>query len=257
MATIHATAVVDPKAELAGDVVIGPYAIVEENVVIGEGTEVGPHALVAYGSRIGKRCKIHKGAVVGTIPQDLKFAGEETTLEVGDGTVIREFCTLNRGTSDRWKTEVGSNCLLMAYVHVAHDCVIGNNVILANAVNMAGHVVIGDYVGIGGMVPIHQFVRIGRHAFVGGGYRVPKDVPPFILVAGEPLKFAGINRVGLRRRGFSSETIDLLRRVYKLIYRSDLNVSQAITRIKEEFPLEGVVKEVVDFIESSERGIVK
>lgn len=257
MATIHATAVVDPKAELAGDVVIGPYAVVEENVVIGEGTEVGPHALVAYGSRIGKRCKIHKGAVVGTIPQDLKFAGEETTLEVGDGTVIREFCTLNRGTSDRWKTEVGSNCLLMAYVHVAHDCVIGNNVILANAVNMAGHVVIGDYVGIGGMVPIHQFVRIGRHAFVGGGYRVPKDVPPFILVAGEPLKFAGINRVGLRRRGFSSETIDLLRRVYKLIYRSDLNVSQAITRIKEEFPLEGVVKEVVDFIESSERGIVK
>ena len=257
MTDIHPTAVVDPEAELGEDVVIGPYSVVEANVVIGDGTQVGPHALIASGSRIGRKCSIHKGAVVGTIPQDLKFAGEETTLEIGDGTTIREFCTLNRGTKDRMKTTIGANCLLMAYVHVAHDCILGDNVILANAVNMAGHVVIGDYVGIGGMVPIHQFVRIGRYAFVGGGYRVPKDVPPFVLVAGEPLQFAGINRVGLRRRGFSSETIDQLRRVYRIIYRSNLNVSQAITRIREEFPVEGVIKEVVDFIESSERGIVR
>ncbi len=257
MTDIHPTAVVHSGAELGNEVQISPFAVVENNVVIGDGTTVGPHALIASGSRIGKQCKIHNGAVVGTIPQDLKFSGEETTLEIGDNTVVREFCTLNRGTKDRWKTTIGSNCLLMAYVHVAHDCQIGNNVILANAVNMAGHVEIQDFVGIGGMVPIHQFVRIGRYAFVGGGFRVPKDVPPFILVAGDPMKYMGVNRVGLRRRGFSSETIDELRRVYKIIYRSDLNVSQALTRIKEEFPLEGVVKEVVDFIESSERGIVK
>ncbi len=257
MPVIHPTAIVDPRAELGENVEIGPYAVIEENVVIGDGTWIGPHVLVARGARIGRNCKIHKGAVLGTEPQDLKFEGEETTLEIGDNTVIREFCTLNRGTKDRWKTRIGSNCLLMAYVHVAHDCILGDNLILANAVNMGGHVVIGDYAGIGGMVPIHQFVRIGRHAFIGGGYRVPKDVPPFILAAGEPLRYAGVNRVGLRRRGFSSESIDRIRDVYRIIYQSNLNVSQALMRIKDEFPLEGEVKEVVEFIETSERGIVK
>lgn len=257
MSEIHKTALVDAKARLGENVQISPYAIVEEGVEIDENTWIGPHVLLAKGTKIGKGCKIFQGAVIGTIPQDLKFEGEETSIEIGDNTVVREYCTLNRGTKDRMKSQIGENCLLMAYVHVAHDCIIGNNVILANAINMAGHVVIDDYAGVGGMTPIHQFVRIGQHAFVGGGYRVPKDIPPFILAAGEPLRYAGVNRIGLKRRGFSSETIISLQRVYKLIYRQKLNVTQALTRIKDEFPLEGEVKQVVNFFESSERGVLR
>jgi len=257
LTNIHPTALVDPDAELGEDVVIGPYAVVQNDVVIGDGSQIASHVLIHAGTRIGKRCRVFKGAVLGTDPQDLKYAGEKTTLEVGDETTIREFCTLNRGSSHRLRTVVGSQSLLMAYVHIAHDCLIGDHVILANAVNMAGHVIIEDFASVGGMTPIHQFVRIGKHAFVGGGLRVPKDVPPYILAAGEPLTYAGINRVGLSRRGFSSETMLSLRRAYKLIYRSDLNTSQAVQKIKETMEITAEIAELLRFIEASERGIIK
>jgi len=254
---IHQTAVVARGAELGSNVVVFPFAVIEDDVIIGDSTTIGSNALIAAGTRIGKHCKIHHGAVLGTVPQDLKFGNEKTTLEIGDNTTIREYCTLNRGTKNHLQTVVGGDCLLMAYVHVAHDCLIGNSVVLANAVNMAGHVTIADHVGIGGMTPIHQFVHIGQHCFIGGGYRVSKDVPPFILAAGEPLGYAGINSVGLRRRGFSNEVIDHLHKLYKILYRSNLNVSQALAQIKMEFQLTGEIKQVVDFIEASERGIIK
>ena len=257
MAKIHSTAIVDPKAVLGENVSVGPYSVIEGDVIIGDGTQIGSHVFIHNGARLGKNCRVFKGAVVGTDPQDLKYAGEKTTIEIGDNTTIREFCTLNRGTTHRRKTTIGSNCLLMAYVHVAHDCEIGDNVIIANAVNMAGHVVIESFAAIGGMSPIHQFVRIGGYAFVGGGLRVDKDVPPYILAAGSPLQFAGINRVGLSRKGFSSETMNAIRRAYKTIYRSGLNVSQAINALKEQETLIPEVQRIVQFIESSERGIVK
>jgi len=254
---IDSHAVVNSKAELGDGVVVGPFAIIEDDVRIGENTWIGSHVYVAAGTRIGNNCKIFQGAILGNIPQDLKFKGEKTTLEIGDGTVIREYCTIHRGTMDRWKTTIGSNSFLMAYVHVAHDCQIGNGVILANAVNMGGHVVIEDFAGVGGIVPIHQFVRIGRYAFIGGGFRVPKDVPPFILAMGEPLQFGGLNVVGLRRRGFSEERLRPLRQTYRLIYRQNLNVSQALERIRSEVELTPEVKHVIEFIENSERGIIK
>jgi UDP-N-acetylglucosamine acyltransferase len=199
---------------------------------------------------------VFTGAVLGTIPQDLKFGGEETTLEIGERTTIREYATLNRGTKDRWKTTIGSDCLLMAYSHVAHDCAIGNHCILANAVNLAGHVVIEDWASIGGMVAVHQFVHIGQHCFIGGAYRVTKDVPPYILAVGEPMTYGGLNSVGLSRRGFSEQAIAALKRAYKLLYKSKLNVRQAIKRIREESELTPEVQNVLAFIEKSERGII-
>ena len=257
MADIHKTALVNPKAELGEGVVVSPFSIIEKNVTIGDGTWIGPHVLVASGARIGKACKIHQGAVVCSIPQDLKFEGEETTLEIGDETVVREYCTLNRGTKDHWKTEIGKRCLLMAYAHVAHDCILGDNVIIANAVNMAGHVTIENFAGIGGMTPVHQFCRVGQHSFIGGGYRIVKDIPPYILAGAEPLKFGGVNSIGLRRRGFSDETILGIQRVYKIIYRKKLNVTQALTRIKDEFEIVDEIKTIVDFFETSERGVLR
>ncbi len=254
---IHKLAEVSPGAELGENVEIGPFAVIENDVIIGDGTIVGSNALLGSGTRVGKNCKIFHGAVLGTVPQDLKFQDEKTTLEVGNNTTIREYATLNRGTTDHWKTVVGDNCLLMAYSHIAHDCSIGNNVIIANSVNMAGHVTIEDYVGVGGMVPIHQFVKIGKHTFIGGGFRVPKDVPPFILAMGEPLKFAGLNSVGLQRRGFSSETIGELKNAYRILYRSKLIVKDALQKIEDEIkPLEAV-KDLITFIKSCERGVIR
>ena len=253
---IHPTAVVSPKASLGDDIVIGPFTIVEDDVVIGNGTHVGPHAYCADGARIGNDCTIHHGAVVATVPQDLKFKNEKTTFEIGNSTTIREFCTLNRGTAEHMKSTVGSNCLLMAYVHVAHDCTIGDNVIIANAVQMGGHVTIEDSAIVGGLTAIHQFVSIGEHTMVGGHFRVPKDVPPFILAGGAPLTYEGLNVVGLRRRGFSRETLDALDQAYRLLYFSKLNVSQAVQRIKEELTLTPEVKRLLSFIERSKRGII-
>ena len=257
MANVHTTAIVDSKGELGEGVTIGAYAVIEDDVIIGENTQIGSHVFIQSGTRMGKKCRVFKGAVIGTDPQDLKYGGEKTTLEIGDETTIREFCTLNRGSAHRFKTEIGSRCLLMAYVHVAHDCIIGDNVILANAINMGGHVTIESFAAIGGMSPIHQFVRIGSHAFIGGGLRVNKDVPPYILAAGEPLQYAGINRVGLTRKGFSADTLLEIRRAYKLVYRSGLNVSQAVQQLKSKKTLIPELQNIVSFIESSERGIIK
>jgi UDP-N-acetylglucosamine acyltransferase len=254
--SIDSRAIVSPKAQLGDNVVIGPFTIVEDDVVIGSGTHVASNVLIANGARIGKECHIHHGAVIATIPQDLKFHGELTLLEVGDHTTIREYVTLNRGTHVRGKTTIGNHCFIMAYAHVAHDCAVGNHVILANAVNMAGHVMIEDYVVVGGIVAIHQFTRIGRHAMIGGGFRATKDVPPYVLAGQEPLAFTGLNVVGLKRRNFPPETIQLLERTYDLIYNSSLNVTQALEKIKEELKLTEEIKHIVDFIEKSKRGII-
>ena len=253
---IDRAARVSPNADLRDGVSVGPFTIVEDDVVIGEGTQIDSCVLIASGARIGKGCRVHHGSVVSTLPQDLKFAGEKTYLEIGDSTVVREFVTLNRGTKDRGKTTIGSNCLLMAYAHVAHDCFVGNNVILANAVNMGGHVTIDDYTIVGGMVPIHQFVQIGCHVMVGGGFRVVKDVPPYVLVGQSPLSFEGLNFVGLRRRGFSREVIGNIETAYRYIYDSNLNVSQALERIQREMVLTDEVRRIIDFIKGSKRGIV-
>jgi UDP-N-acetylglucosamine acyltransferase len=256
--TIDSRAQVSPKAQIGVNVSIGPFTIVEDNAVIGDGTSVAATALIASGARIGKDCRIHHGAVIGHEPQDLKYAGETTTCEVGDRTVVREYASLHRGTGEGGRTVVGSDCFLMGYVHIAHDCIIGNHVILANAVMIAGHCVVEDYAIIGGIVPVHQFVHIGQHSMIGGGLRVPKDVPPYILAGQEPLVYQGLNAVGLRRRGFSAEAISGLDRAYTLIYGSKLNVTQAIAKIKENSSLMSIqeVRNAVAFIEASQRGIL-
>jgi len=257
VAEVHKTAVVDKNAEIASDVKIGPFAIIEENVVIQSGSSIGSGALIAKGTRLGKNVKIHHGAVIGTIPQDLKFGGEETIFEIGDNSEVREYSVLNRGTKDREKSSIGKNCFLMAYSHVAHDCIVGDNVILANGVQLGGHVTIGDYVIIGGLTAVHQFSLIGQHAFIGGGFRVVQDVPPYVLAGGEPLSYKGLNVVGLRRRGFSTETIRTLQRCYRLLYRSKMNVSQAVEKINEELEITREVKSVLEFIEKSNRGMIR
>lgn len=256
MTQIHPTALVDHKAQIGENVTIGAFSIIEGDVIIGENSKIASHVFIGEGARIGKNCNIHKGAVVATIPQDLKFAGEKTLFELGDNTTVREFCTLNRGTHESGKSSVGKNCLLMAYSHVAHDCKIGDNVIMANAVQLAGHVSIEDWAIIGGGSGVHQFCHVGQHCMIGGMLRVTKDVPPYILAASEPLKFAGLNSIGLRRRGFTPETLKILKNVYRLIYRSNLNVSQAVERIKQEIELTEHVKNVLSFIKESERGLI-
>ena len=255
---------ISPKAEVSShaqideNVTIGPFTIVEEGATLGSGTVVGANALIGTGARIGKECRIHHGAVVGYIPQDLKYAGEATTCEIGDRTVIREYATLHRGTTDGGRTVVGNDCFLMGYVHIAHDCILGNNIIMSNAAMLAGHCHIGDYAVIGGITPVHQFVHVGAHSMIGGGLRVPKDVPPYVLAGQEPLIFQGLNSVGLRRRGFSPDAIDALERTYGILYRSHLNVSQAVAKIKADETLMGLseVRTVVAFIEESKRGII-
>lgn len=253
---IDSHAVVGSKAQLGNDVSIGPFSTIEDDVVIGDGTWIGPRVHVANGSRLGKNCKVFPGAVVGGPPQDLKYKGEPTTLEMGNNVVVRECVTLNRATAETGRTIIGNDCLFMAYTHVAHDCRVGNNVILANCSPLGGHVHLGDFVIIGGLSPVHQFVHIGEHAMVGGGFRVVKDVPPYILCGQEPLVFERLNIIGLRRRGFTPKAIDLLDKTYRLLYKSNLNVSQAVARIKEEVELVPEVKNVLDFIAASTRGIL-
>ena len=257
MSNIHPTAIVDPKAKIGENVSIGPYSVISDNVEIGENCQIGTQVVILPGARIGRECKIYHHAVISEIPQDLKFGGEETTAEIGDRTVIREFVTINRGTQQHWKTVVGSDCLLMAYVHVAHDCIIGDHVIMANAVNLAGHVQIEDWVIMGGMVGVLQFSRIGQHSIIGGQFRVSKDVPPYIMAAREPLAYEGLNRVGLKRRNFAPETILALKRAYNLIYHSEYNVSDALRKIEETTGLMiPEVQNVIDFIKTSSRGII-
>ncbi len=258
MSDIHSLASVDPGAIIGDNVKISPFAVIEEGAVLGNNCEVGPQAYITKWARIGDDVKIHKGAVVGSDPQDLKFEGEDSYLEIGDRTTIREFTTLNRGTKESGRSSIGSDCLIMAYVHVAHDCHIGNRCILVNGVQLGGHIEIGDWAIIGGLVPIHQFVRIGKHAMVGGGWRVPVDVPPFTTVAGDPLSFKGLNSLGLRRRNFEKATIATMKRAYKIIFQSDLNISQALERVRDEIDPIPEVIDIIDFIESrGDRGLVK
>ncbi len=253
-AAIHDTAIVSSRAELGSGVRVKPYAVIEDDVVIGDDCEIGSHALIASGARLGREVKIHHGAVVSSVPQDLKFGGERTILAVGDRTVVREFATLNRGTLHRGETTVGADCLIMAYAHVAHDCIVGNHVIMANSVNLAGHVEIEDWAIIGGLVPVHQFVRIGAHTMIGGGFRVPMDVCPYALYAE---KIMGINVIGLKRRNFPAESIAALEKAFRILFRSKLNTAQAVERVRSEVEATAEVRHVLEFIAKSERGICK
>ncbi|MFC1693517.1 acyl-ACP--UDP-N-acetylglucosamine O-acyltransferase [Candidatus Latescibacterota bacterium] len=253
---IHPAAIVDPGADIGSDVVIGPYAVIEDNVVIGSGSVIKAGAHIACGSRLGEEVQVFSYAVVGTIPQDLKFGGEDTALEVGSRTVIREFATMNRGTEATGKTVVGSDCLFMAYSHVAHDCIVGNHCILANSATLAGHVTLEDWVIIGGLVPIHQFVRIGCHAMIGGGWRVSKDVPPYVTAAGNPLRPVDINKIGLKRRDFSDETLSQLKKAYKLLFRSKTDLKRSLESLGSLGDLGPEVEHLKRFIQSSERGVI-
>ena len=253
---IHRKALIDKNAILGNNVEVGPFAIIEEDVKIGDNTKIGPNALVRRHTTIGNDCNIFNGAVIGEIPMDLKFDGEKSELIIGDRTTIREFSTIHRGTKDKGVTKIGSDCLIMAYGHIAHDVIIGNNVIVSISVNIAGHVEVDDYAIIGGCTPVHQFCKIGKHAFIGGGRLILQDIPPYILATGEPLKYSGINSVGLRRRKFNLESRKIIKKVYALIYQSDCNLSQAIDRIKNDFEETDEVKTILKFIERSDRGLI-
>jgi UDP-N-acetylglucosamine acyltransferase len=254
---IHSSAVIDDNVHIGRDVEIGPYSIIEKGVTIGDGTIIESHVRIGCWTTLGKKCRIHHGASIGSIPQDLKFKNTKSYTIVGDNNVFREYVTVNRGTGDGDATEIGSDNYLMAYVHIAHNCVLGNNIILANAVNLAGHVDIEDYAGIGGITPVHQFVRIGQHSFIGGGSRIPKDIVPYVLAAGNPLRMGGLNIVGLKRRGFSSDVCENLRKAYNLLFLKGFNTSQAVEQIREELPMTTEIKNILDFIARSTRGIEK
>ena len=257
MTDIHPTAVVSNDAVIGDNVKIEPYSVIEGPVKIGEGTSIGSHTLITGDTTIGERCTIHNGAVIGSVPQDLKFGGEETKVIIGDNVTIREYVTVNRGTHESGSSSVGNNCLLMAYAHVAHDCHIGDNVILANSVNLAGHVLIQDYAIVGGIVAIHQFVSVGAHCIIGGGYRVPKDVCPYSLAAGYPLSIKTFNRTGLRRLNFSTEAINNIKSAFNILFRSPYNTSDAVRKITEELPDTEEIRIILKFIASSRRGLVK
>ena len=250
-------AYIHPAAKLAPSVVVDPFVTIDANVEIGEGTRILSGATIFEGSRIGKNCTVFPGAVIGAIPQDLKFRGEDTLAIIGDNTTIRECVTVNRGTAAKGRTVIGSNCLIMAYSHVAHDCSIGNNVILANATQLAGEVIVDDYAILGGGTLVHQFCHLGAHIMVQGGALINKDIPPFAKAAREPISYTGINSVGLRRRGFSSETIRDIQEVYRYIYMSDMNVSDAVERIEAELPATPERDEILQFIRNSKRGIIR
>jgi UDP-N-acetylglucosamine acyltransferase len=248
---------VHPEAKVGNNVIIEPFATVQKDVTIEDGCWIGPTAVICDGARLGKNVKIFPGASVSSIPQDLKFQGEKTETHIGDNTVIRECVTISRGTTDKYKTVIGKNCLLMAYVHIAHDCIVGNNCILANAVQVAGHVTIDDWAIIGGASALHQFVKLGAHVMVSGGSLVRKDIPPFTKAAREPLTYAGINTIGLRRRGFSSEKITEIQEIYRYIFLKGINNSKAIEMVEQEIPGSTERNYILEFIKTSERGIMK
>jgi UDP-N-acetylglucosamine acyltransferase len=248
---------IHPNAKIGKNVIIEPFSTIYDNVEIGDDTWIGPNVTIFSGARIGKNCRIFPGAVISAIPQDLKFKGEDTTAEIGDNTTIRECVTINRGTTDKMKTAIGSNCLLMAYVHVAHDCILGNNIIVANSVNLAGHVTIEDYTILEGLVAVQQFVKIGAHAFITGGSLVRKNVPPFTKAAREPLQYVGINSVGLRRRGFSNETVLEIEDIYRTLYVKGHNVTNALAVIEQEAPASKEKEQILDFIRESKDGIMR
>lgn len=248
---------IHPGARLAPGVVVDPFVTIEDNVEIGEGTHIHSNAVIKSGSRIGRNCQIMSGAVVGGIPQDLKFRGEDTLAIVGDNTVIRECVTINRGTAAKGRTMVGSNCLIMAYTHIAHDCMVGDNVIIANASQLAGEVVVDNYAVIGGGALVHQFTHIGSHVMIQGGAKINKDIPPFVKAARDPIAYTGINSIGLRRRGFTSDQIREIQEIYRYLYLSQLNVTDAVERIEAELPATKERDEIILFIRNSSRGIVR
>ena len=255
---IHPTAIVDSKADIDCNVEVGPYSIIGANVHIGSGTVVGPHVVIQPHVEIGLDCQIFQYASIGAVPQALKFQGEETYVKIGRGTVIREFVTVNRGTGFGGEiTEVGEENFLMAYVHIAHDCKTGRNVIFANNATLAGHIVIEDFVTVGGLVAIHQFVRIGNYAYIGGKSAVVKDIPPYVIAAGDRAKLHGLNSVGLKRHGFSQETLSSLKKAYRIIFRIGLTLNEAIERVKAEVEQIPEVSDLIQFIKSSERGITR
>lgn len=257
MSNISQLAYVHPDAKIGQNVTIDAFAYVDNNVEIGDNTHIMPNATVLSGARIGKGCTIFPNATIAAIPQDLKFVGEESIAVVGDNTIVRESVTINRGTASRAHTIVGSNCLLMAYCHIAHDCELGNNVIIGNATQLAGEIEIEDYAIVSGGTLAHQFTRIGAHAMVQGGSKIPKDIPPYSMVGREPLTYVGLNFVGLRRRGFSSQTIYGIQDVYRLVYQSGLNTTQALEKIEEELPQSEERDHIVNFIKNSSRGIIR
>lgn len=250
-------AYVHPGAKIAKNVVIEPFTTIHNDVIIGEGTWIGSNVTIMEGARIGKNCNIFPGAVISAIPQDKKFNDEETTTEIGDNTTIRECVTINRGTRDRMKTVIGKNCWIMAYCHIAHDCIVGDNCIFSNNSTLAGHVNVGDYVIIAGMAAVQQYCSIGGHAFVTGGSKVRKDVPPFVKAGREPLSYVGINSIGLRRRGFSTEKIREIQDIYRILYQKNYNNSQAAAIIEAEMEATAERDEILEFIKNSQRGIMK
>ncbi|MFI3268303.1 MAG: acyl-ACP--UDP-N-acetylglucosamine O-acyltransferase [Rikenellaceae bacterium] len=254
---IHNLAYVHEDAKIGENVTIEPFAFVAGDTIIGDNSYISSHAVVLEGTRLGKGCKIHSGAVVGGVPQDLKFKGEYSTVEIGDNTTIRECATINRGSAAKGKTIVGNNCLVMAYAHIAHDCIVGDYVILVNNVSLAGEVEVGDWAILGGHSAVHQFVKIGEHAMVSGGSLVSKDIPPFVKAAHTPLSFVGANFIGLRRRNFSNETISIIQESFRLLFQSNLNYSVACDKIEEEIAQCVERDMIINFVRSSKRGVIK
>jgi len=255
---MHSTlAVIHPEAKIGNNVSIGPFAIIEKDVIIGDNCRVHPHAVIYNGARIGTNCEIFTGAVIAGIPQDLKFNGEITTVEIGNNTMIREYVTVNRGTASKGKTTVGSNCLIMAYSHIAHDCVVKNNVIIGNATQIAGEIEIDDFAIISGGALVHQFVKISKHVMIQGGSRVGKDIPPYTLIGRDPIVYCGINIVGLRRRGFTNDQVYLIQDIYRTLYTRGLNITDALQCIETEYESSVERDLILSFIKSSKRGIVR
>jgi UDP-N-acetylglucosamine acyltransferase len=254
---IHPHTYIHANAKLARNVKVDPFTVIHEDVEIGEGTWIGSNVTIMEGARIGKNCRIFPGAVLSAVPQDLKFASEKTTIEIGENTTIREFVTIHRGTVDRGKTKIGDNCLIMAYSHIAHDCIIGNNCIMSNSSQMAGHVIMGDWAIIAGVCAVQQFTRIGAHAYIAGGSLVNKDVPPFIKAVRTPLSYGGVNSVGLKRRGYTLLQINHILDIYRIIYNKGLNITQALEYIEEELPASDERDDIVTFIRESVRGVIK
>lgn len=250
-------AYVHPAAKIHPSVVIDPFVTIDQNIEIGEGTRIGSNVTILEGARIGRNCTIFPGAVIGAIPQDLKFRGEETYAVIGDNTTLREYVTVNRGTASKGRTVVGNNCLIMAYSHIAHDCCVGNNIIISNATQLAGEVIVDDYAIIGGGTLVHQFCHLGSHIMIQGGALINKDVPPYVKAAREPISYAGINSIGLRRCNFSSDTIREIQDIYRYLYLSGLNVSDAVARIEAELPATPERDEIIMFVRNSKRGIIK
>jgi UDP-N-acetylglucosamine acyltransferase len=253
--TVHPTALIDPSAELGQGVSVGPFSIIGPNVLVGDRCRLGPRVTLQRNVRLAEGVSVGDGSVLGGDPQDLKYSGEETWVEVGEGTIIREYSTINRATTATFKTTVGARCFIMTYVHLAHDCQVGDDVVIANATQCAGHVTIHDRAILSGLNAVHQFVTIGTYAFVGGGSRVNQDIPPYVKAVGNPMELYGLNSIGLQRAGFSGETVAALKRAYRMFFNSDLNMSQALERARTELPPLPEVERFVAFVESSERGV--